>query len=140
MRYTAVRREHNELADRLVNEALDAAGSLSVRTILGRGAPRAARAAALPGRRLAVLAIRSSSRADWSGLHATDPATVFLAARARGVEAVGLERALYEERSVLRMIGMRRTLFVLPLDLAAVVKAACTESIAEPRRAGATRS
>ena len=32
------------------------------------------------------------------------------------------------------MIGMRRTLFVLPLDLAAVVKAACTESIAEAQR------
>ena len=27
VRYTAVRREHNELADRLVNEALDAEGS-----------------------------------------------------------------------------------------------------------------
>ena len=27
VRYTVVRREHNELADRLVNEALDAAGS-----------------------------------------------------------------------------------------------------------------
>jgi ribonuclease HI len=27
VRYTAVRREHNELADRLVNEALDLAGS-----------------------------------------------------------------------------------------------------------------
>jgi len=27
VRYTAVRREHNELADRLVNDALDAAGS-----------------------------------------------------------------------------------------------------------------
>jgi ribonuclease HI len=27
VRYTAVRREHNELADRLVNEALDAAGT-----------------------------------------------------------------------------------------------------------------
>jgi probable phosphoglycerate mutase len=27
VRYTAVRREHNELADRLVNEALDVAGS-----------------------------------------------------------------------------------------------------------------
>jgi ribonuclease HI len=27
VRYTAVRREDNELADRLVNEALDAAGS-----------------------------------------------------------------------------------------------------------------
>jgi hypothetical protein len=63
------------------------------------------------------------------GLHATDPATVFLSARARGVESADLERALYEERSVLRMIGMRRTLFVLPLALAAVVQAACTESI-----------
>jgi hypothetical protein len=63
------------------------------------------------------------------GLHATDPATVFLSARARGVEAAALEGALYEERSVLRMIGMRRTLFVLPLELAAVVHAACTETI-----------
>jgi DNA glycosylase AlkZ-like len=65
------------------------------------------------------------------GLHATDPATVYLSARARGVEAAELEGALYEDRSVLRMIGMRRTLFVLPLELAAVVKAACTDSIAE---------
>jgi hypothetical protein len=63
------------------------------------------------------------------GLHATDPATVFLSARARGVEGAALESALYEERSVLRMIGMRRTLFVLPLELAAVVQAACTEAI-----------
>jgi hypothetical protein len=63
------------------------------------------------------------------GLHATDPATVFLSARARGVEAEALERALYEERSLLRMIGMRRTLFVLPLEHAAVVQAGCTEAI-----------
>jgi hypothetical protein len=63
------------------------------------------------------------------GLHATDPATVFLSARARGVEGTALEQALYEERRLLRMIGMRRTLFVLPLDLAAVVQTACTESI-----------
>ena len=63
------------------------------------------------------------------GLHATDPATVFLSARARGVDGAALERALYEERSVLRMIGMRRTLFVLPLELAGVVNAACTEAI-----------
>jgi hypothetical protein len=68
------------------------------------------------------------------GLHATDPATVYLSARARGVEADRLEGALYEDRSVLRMIGMRRTLFVLPLGLAAVVKAACTDSIAEAQR------
>jgi DNA glycosylase AlkZ-like len=68
------------------------------------------------------------------GLHATDPATVYLSARARGVEASDLEGALYEDRSVIRMIGMRRTLFVLPLDLAAVVKASCTDSIAEAQR------
>ena len=68
------------------------------------------------------------------GLHATDPATVYLSARARGVEASDLEGALYEDRSVLRMIGMRRTLFVLPLELAAIVKAACTDSITEAER------
>jgi Winged helix DNA-binding domain len=70
------------------------------------------------------------------GLHATDPATVFLAARARlrGSAVAQVERALYEERSLLRMIGMRRTLFVLPLELAAVVQAGCTQSIAAVQR------
>ena len=70
------------------------------------------------------------------GLHATDPATVFLASRARlrDPAAAEVERALYEERSVLRMIGMRRTMFVLPLELAAIVRAACTESIAAAQR------
>jgi hypothetical protein len=70
------------------------------------------------------------------GLHATDPATVFLAARARLQRSVveEVEHALYEERSLLRMIGMRRTLFVLPLELAAVVHAACTQSIAAAQR------
>jgi hypothetical protein len=70
------------------------------------------------------------------GLHATDPATVYLAARARVRGSAGpeLERALYEERTLLRIIGMRRTLFVFPLDLAAVVQAACTESIAAAQR------
>ena len=70
------------------------------------------------------------------GLHATDPATVFLAARARlrdGSHAE-IERVLYEERSVVRMIGMRRTMFVLPLELAAVVHASCTEAVASSQR------
>jgi hypothetical protein len=71
-----------------------------------------------------------------AGLHATDPATVFLAARARlrKPEIAEVERALFAERSLLRMIGMRRTMFVLPLELAAVVQAACTKSIAEAQR------
>ena len=70
------------------------------------------------------------------GLHATDPATVYLAARARlrGSAGPALDRALYEERTLLRIIGMRRTLFVFPLELAAVVQAACTEAIAAVQR------
>jgi hypothetical protein len=61
---------------------------------------------------------------------------VHLSARARfaGSARPELEQALYEERTLLRMIGMRRTLFVFPLDLAAVVQAACTESIAAAQR------
>jgi DNA glycosylase AlkZ-like len=73
---------------------------------------------------------------DLVGLHATDPATVYLSlrARTRAVDPPAIERVLYEERSLLRMIGMRRTLFVLPLELAAIVKAACTEAIARTQR------
>ena len=46
-------------------------------------------------------------------LHATDPASVHLEARARMAESSpeALERELYEETTVLRMIAMRRTLF-----------------------------
>jgi hypothetical protein len=71
-----------------------------------------------------------------TGLHATDPATVYLAAQARlrRPSLAAVDRALYEDRTVIRMIGMRRTMFVLPLGLAAVVRAACTETIAAAQR------
>jgi Winged helix DNA-binding domain len=70
------------------------------------------------------------------GLHATDPVTVFLAARARLSDGsrAEVERALYDDRSVLRMIGMRRTMFVVPLELAAVVDASCTKEVATAQR------
>ena len=70
------------------------------------------------------------------GLHATDPATVFLAARARIAEpTVGaIERALYEERSLVRILGMRRTMFVVPVGLAAVVHASSTRAIVPAQR------
>jgi hypothetical protein len=70
------------------------------------------------------------------GFHATDPASVFLAAAARTAELTpaDLERALYEDRSLVRMLGMRRTMFVVPTDLAGVVQAACTRSIEERER------
>jgi hypothetical protein len=73
-----------------------------------------------------------TAAADLVGLHATDPVTVYLSATARveGAKVADVERALYEERTVLRMLGMRRTLFVVPVDLAPVVHAACTRAIA----------
>jgi hypothetical protein len=66
------------------------------------------------------------------GLHGTDPASVYLAARARTREAdqAAIAHALYEERSLVRMLGMRRTVFVVPAGLVPVIQAACTDQIA----------
>jgi Winged helix DNA-binding domain len=70
------------------------------------------------------------------GLHASDPGSVYLAAAARmrspALEPV--EDALYESRTLLRILGMRRTMFVLPLDLAAIVQAACGGAVAARQR------
>ena len=68
-------------------------------------------------------------------LHATDPASVFLSVHARGpVEVQTIERALYDERSLIRLLGMRRTIFVVPVELAPVIQAACTKAIAALQR------
>ncbi|HLZ30090.1 MAG TPA: winged helix DNA-binding domain-containing protein [Chloroflexota bacterium] len=68
-------------------------------------------------------------------LHATDPATVYLSIFARANVAVGaVEDALYEARSLMRMLGMRRTMFVVPIEFAPVVQAACTRAIAAQER------
>jgi winged helix DNA-binding protein len=69
-------------------------------------------------------------------LHATDPATVHLsvAARVPGSEVASTERALYDERTLIRMLGMRRTVFVVPTTFAPVVQAACTDDIAARQR------
>jgi hypothetical protein len=69
-------------------------------------------------------------------LHGTDPASVFLAlwARMPAADPSALERTLYEERVLVRMLGMRRTMFVVPAEMAPVVQASCTEAIAERER------
>jgi hypothetical protein len=69
-------------------------------------------------------------------LHSTDPATVFLSIAARMADATvgAVEDALYEERSVVRMLGMRRTVFVVPVEAAAVVHAACTTALVPGER------
>ena len=70
------------------------------------------------------------------GLHSSDPVTVYLAARARvrGFQVAHLQHALYEARSLVRVLGMRRTLFVVPRDLATVIDAACTRALAPAER------
>ena len=56
-------------------------------------------------------------------LHATDPATVYLSvlARSSGTTIDDVAAALYDERALVRMMAMRRTLFVVPTDLVPVV-------------------
>ncbi len=70
------------------------------------------------------------------GLHATDPATVYLSLQQRvaGFTLADLDDALYLRRSLVRLLGMRRTMFVVPLDLAAVVDAVCTKALVTPER------
>ena len=73
---------------------------------------------------------------DLVGLHASDPGSVYLAAAARMRKPAlePLEDALYEARTLLRILGMRRTMFVFPLDLAAIVQAACGGAVAARER------
>jgi hypothetical protein len=69
-------------------------------------------------------------------LHATDAASVFLQARARlvGSAPAAVERELYDERTVLRHLAMRRTLFLIPLEDVPMVHAAASRAIAERER------
>ena len=68
-------------------------------------------------------------------LHATDPPTVYLSAWARtGCAADQVDEAVYAERSLVRMLGMRRTMFVVPAGLVTVVQAACTDDVAKRLR------
>ncbi|HTE67072.1 MAG TPA: crosslink repair DNA glycosylase YcaQ family protein, partial [Candidatus Binatia bacterium] len=69
-------------------------------------------------------------------LHATDPATVYLSAWARmtepSIEAV--DRALYEDRDLLRMLAMRRTMFVVTVEDAPILHAAASLAVAQRER------
>jgi hypothetical protein len=70
------------------------------------------------------------------GLHSSDPATVVLSlwARLDPFAVADLEDGLYERRTLLRILAMRRTMFVVPLDLAAVMDAACTKALVAGER------
>jgi Winged helix DNA-binding domain len=69
-------------------------------------------------------------------LHATDAASVFLQAHARMVASApeAIERAMYEERTVLRVLAMRRTLFLAALADVPMLHAAASHAVAEVER------
>ena len=68
-------------------------------------------------------------------LHGTDPTAVYLSALARtGCAPEQVDEAIYAERSLVRMLGMRRTMFVVPAGLVPVVQAACTDDVAKRLR------
>jgi hypothetical protein len=69
-------------------------------------------------------------------LHATDPATVVLSAtqRMRTPDPARVEQALFTDRSLLRMLGMRRTLWTVPVEDAAIVQRSSGDAVAATER------
>jgi hypothetical protein len=70
------------------------------------------------------------------GLHATDPATPYLSlwARSSGFVITDLERELYQTRSAVRYLAMRRTLWLVNADDLAVIQAASSDRVADNER------
>jgi hypothetical protein len=68
--------------------------------------------------------------------HASDPRSVYLSARARvrdlTIDAV--DRALYEHRKLIRMLAMRRTMFVAPHEEVPMLHAAAGLAVARRER------
>ncbi len=69
-------------------------------------------------------------------LHATDPATVYLSALARTVDPslAAVDRALHDDRSLVRVLAMRRTLFVVPTPHLATVERSSAVTVAANER------
>lgn len=70
-------------------------------------------------------------------LHATDPATVYLSvlARARTLGIGDVRDAMYERRNLVRLMAMRRTLFVVAHEDVPVIHAAASLGVARAMRA-----
>ncbi|MGH2715509.1 MAG: winged helix DNA-binding domain-containing protein [Thermoleophilaceae bacterium] len=69
-------------------------------------------------------------------LHGTDPATIYLSAavRVEGMTVADLDRALYVDRSLVKHLAMRRTLFVFPRDVLGLAQAGASERVAGAER------
>ncbi|MEP7024771.1 MAG: winged helix DNA-binding domain-containing protein, partial [Actinomycetota bacterium] len=69
-------------------------------------------------------------------VHSTDPSSVYLAmlTRLAAGDIATVERALYEDRVLLRLLAMRRTVFVTTPDTAAVALAGAGRAVAARER------
>lgn len=74
--------------------------------------------------------------AAMTALHATEAASVHLAvaARSTGLTVVDVERALYDDRSVVKQLAMRRTLFTFPRELLPAVLGSSSARVAVTER------
>lgn len=69
-------------------------------------------------------------------LHATDPASVYLSAWARmdAMEVADVDRALYEDRTLVKHLAMRRTLFAFPREVLPAAQAGASARVAGAER------
>nr|WP_285619109.1 winged helix DNA-binding domain-containing protein [Kineosporia sp. NBRC 101677] len=72
-----------------------------------------------------------------TALHATEPATPYLScwARTTSMQPKDLDQALYEQRSLVKQLAMRRTLFVFPRELLPSVRSSASARVAATERA-----
>lgn len=69
-------------------------------------------------------------------LHGTDPGTIALSAWARvdDLAVADVERSLYRDRTLVKHLAMRRTLFVLPRSTLAVAQSGASDRVAAAER------
>ncbi|KAB2583342.1 AlkZ family DNA glycosylase [Rhodococcus erythropolis] len=69
-------------------------------------------------------------------LHATESATVYLScwARVRSLDAADVDNALYDQRSLVKQLAMRRTLFTFPRDLLPAAWSSASARVANTER------
>jgi Winged helix DNA-binding domain len=70
------------------------------------------------------------------GLHATDPATPYLSMQARvpGFAVADLDALLYEHRTLVKHLAMRRTLWTVRVEDLPLIQAAASERVADNER------
>jgi hypothetical protein len=74
--------------------------------------------------------------ADLVGLHATDPATPYLSlwARLTGFTAASLDTELYERRTLVKHLAMRRTLWVVRAEDLPLIQPGASDRVADNER------